>query len=310
MPSTYALFGLKLRSDVPLPCPEVRDPNARADVGLAESPERDLDTLCSGVATSVQDDGFWRCALYENGAARVSWNEHFDFVVTADGGQVRWRRLADAPDEVVFTYLLGQVLSFCLLSRGIEPLHATSVLVDGGAIAFLGGSGQGKSTLAATLLACGHRLITDDVFVVKFEEGRALVYPGLARIKLTPESADAVFRGRRSVPMNSFTTKMIFPLPPDRHVSCPAPLKALYVIRDDPEDAGIRIGPLEGHAGLLSLIGNTFNDSVLHMPRVRQQFAFARELLSVVPIKSLSYPKRLDLLPSVADALLADATGS
>jgi hypothetical protein len=311
MPVSYSLFGLTLRSDVPLPCPEMQDQEVNAEVELRESTESQLAALRLGGPTSVDDDGFWNCMLYQNGAASVCWKDHFDFVVSGDGRQVLWRRLVEVPDEVVFTYLLGQVLSFCLLARGVEPLHATSVVVNGAAIAFLGDSGHGKSTLAAALLERGHRLLTDDVLVVRFDDGdRAMAYPSLPRIKLTGAAADAVFPGRRSVPMNRFTDKRIFPLHEAEYEPHPAPLRALYVISEKAEGPGASIRRLRGRAEFLALIQHTFNDSIRHTPRLKQQFAFARRLVRLVSVNALSYPKQLDLLPAIADAVLADAQGS
>ena len=307
MPEFYTLFGLTLRSDVPLPCPEVPAPEVNADVELLESTENQLAALRDGAPASVDDDGFWNCMLYQNGAASVCWRDHFDFVVSGDGRHVLWRRLVDVPDEVVFTYLLGQVLSFCLLARGVEPLHATCVLVNGAAIAFLGDSGEGKSTLAATLLTRGYPLLTDDVLVVRFDGDRAMAYPSLPRIKLTGAAADATFPGRRSVPMNRFTDKRIFPLDGAEYVSRPAPLRALYVLSEKTEGAGASIRRLRGRAQFLALIQHTFNDSILHTSRLKQQFAFARQLLRLVNVNTFSYPRRLDLLPAIADAVLADA---
>lgn len=307
MRRSYSLFGLTLRSDVALPCPEVQALESNADVELSETTQSRLSALCLGSPTRVEDDGFWKCTVYSSGAAAVYWKDHFDFVVSGDGRQVLWRRLADVTDEVVVTYLLGQALSFCLLARGVEPLHATSVVVNGTAIAFLGDSGYGKSTLAAALLERGYRLLTDDVLVVRFDGTRAMAYPSLARIKLTPESADAVLRGRDSVPMNRFTVKRIFPLLDEECASHAAPLRAMYVIAEKADDAALTIRPLGGSAQFLSVIQNTFNDSVLHLSRVKRQFFFARRLVGIVPIKALSYPRDLALLPAIADAVLADS---
>ena len=59
------------------------------------------------------------------------------------------------------------MLSFSLLSLGYEPLHATAVVVDGEAVAFLGDCGYGKSTLGAAFLARGFPLLTDDVLALE-----------------------------------------------------------------------------------------------------------------------------------------------
>ncbi|MBZ5628076.1 MAG: hypothetical protein LAO06_04335 [Acidobacteriia bacterium] len=302
----YSLFGLAISSAVPLPCPEWQPLGARADVELFESTGQQLSQSCHRICTRFEEDGFWECSMFEDGAARVCWKDHFDFVVSGDGRRVLWQRLMGVPDEVLFTYLLGQVLSFCLLVRGLEPLHATSIVVDGQAIALLGDCGYGKSTLAAGLMARGYPLLTDDVLLLQFDGQTVLAHPSLARVKLTPGSADAVFRGSRSIPMNRFTHKMIFPLTASQHVSHPVPLRALYLLPRNSSRSRVLVRRVNGRAAFLPIIKSTFNNSVVSAPRLKRQFAFASRLVKAVPIKRLCYPKRLDLLPAVVDAILAD----
>jgi hypothetical protein len=236
----------------------------------------------------------------------VLWKEHFEFVVSASAKQVRWQKLKEVPNEVFFTYFLGQVLSYCLLARGIEPLHATAIIVNDNAVAFLGDSGLGKSTLAATFLERGYTLLTDDVLALEFGGKSVWARPGIARVKLNPDTADAVFGGRRSIPMNSFTSKMIFPLNDAQHGNRLVPLQALYVLPHKPSKSRILIRRLSGRSSFLPIVQNTFNDTVLHPDRLKQQFAVAARLASLIPIKRLSYPKRLDMLSAVADAILVD----
>jgi hypothetical protein len=275
------------------------------DVDLIEADEQRLSSLCAGTPVTAEDTGFWQFTRFEDGAARLCWKEHFEFVVSADGHRVLWCRLADVPDEVLTTYLLGQVLSFCLLSRGIEPLHATCVAVDGQGVAFLGDSGHGKSTIAGALLGRGYPLVSDDVLIIEFRGNAAYAHPSVPRIKLMPQSADAVFQGRRAIPMNSFTPKMIFPLQASQCVSQMVPLRAAYVLAGNSHES-IRIRRVRGAASLLELVRNSFNVAVLTPSRLKQQFIFANRLLGAVGVKQLSYPKQLDRLPEVIDAVLAD----
>jgi hypothetical protein len=308
-PVTYSLFGLAINSAVPLPCPELPHPRTTPDVELLESSEPQLAAVCNSGLASIDDDGFWQCFLYQDGSARVCWREHFEFAVSSDGRRVRWRKLDDVPDEVLFTYLLGQVLSFCLLARGIEPLHATGIVVEGEAIALLGGCGFGKSTLAAAFLSRGYPMLTDDVLVLEFEGQTVLAHPSLPRVKLTPESAATVLNGRQAIPMNRFTSKMIFELKASQHVAHVVPLRAVYLLPKTSSGSRIQVRRVHGRASFIPIIKNTFNDSVLAPERLKQQFAFAAQLANAVPIKRLAYPKRLELLPAVVDAILADVTG-
>jgi hypothetical protein len=276
------------------------------DIDLLECGPAEILQACSQERISFREQGFWQCSIFADGSAHVSWKEHFEFVVSPSAKQVRWRKLQDVSDEVFFTYFLGQVLSYCLLARGIEPLHATAIIVDDQAIAFLGDSGMGKSTLAAKFLQRGYTLLTDDVLALEFSGKDVWAWPGIARIKLNPDSANAVFGGHRSVPMNSFTSKMIFPLNDSQYGNRLVPLQALYVLPHKPSKSRIQVRRLSGRSSFLPIVHNTFNDTVLHPDRLKQQFAFAGRLASLIPIKRLFYPKRLDMLPAVADLILAD----
>ena len=67
------------------------------------------------------------------------------------GTEWRWRRL-----------FFGQVLPLVALIHGRAVLHASAVTRDGLAIALSGGSGSGKSSIAAALLERGCDPLTDD----------------------------------------------------------------------------------------------------------------------------------------------------
>jgi hypothetical protein len=302
----YSLYGLRVESAIPLPCPVWDQNGLPADVELVEDSQTAPWQLPAGTPTSYEDDGFSECSIFQDGSTHMRCKGHFEFLVSGDGRQVRWRKLRDVPDEVLLTYLIGQVLSFCLLTRGIEPLHATAVVVDGEAIAFLGASGAGKSTLAATFVQSGHALLTDDVLVLQPDGNKLLAYPRLPRLNLTPETADAFFSGSRSIPMNSFTTKMIFNLSPQGHASYMVPLRALYVLPKKNSKPRIGVRTLLGRASFLPLIANTFNDSVVTPARLKQQFAFAGKVTAAVPLRQLSFPRGLTQLPAVADVILSD----
>jgi hypothetical protein len=304
----YSLYGLRVRSAIRLPCPAWHGPEPGVDVDLVEATEDALLASCNGPPTLYESDGFWESRLFEDGSIHASWKDHFDFFVSSDGSRVLWRRLVGVPDEVLFTYLLNQALSQCLVARGAEPLHATSVVVGDVAIAILGNSGYGKSSLAAALMGMGHRLLTDDVLVLEFVEGGVLAYPSLARLKLRPDTASAVFAERQSLPMNTFTDKMILPLDGKEHAALPVRLRAIYAIPSAAGAARISIRSAGGRRSMLELIKGAFSTTLLSPARLEQQFRFASRLAKSVPIKLLSYPRRLDLLPQVAASVEADLT--
>lgn len=75
-------------------------------------------------------------------------------------------------------FLLGSVLGALCHQRGLLPIHASAVRIDGAAILIAGISGAGKSTLAAALGARGHALAADDVAAIDPNSARLLpAYP-------------------------------------------------------------------------------------------------------------------------------------
>jgi len=61
----------------------------------------------------------------------------------------------------------GTMISVVLALGGHLVLHASAVDIGGVALAFVGQSGMGKSTLATIMCVAGARLITDDVLRVE-----------------------------------------------------------------------------------------------------------------------------------------------
>jgi hypothetical protein len=213
------------------------------------------------------------------------------------------------PGDAFFTYLISQTLSFALLKQGREPLHATVVGVHGKAIAFLGDCGQGKSSLAAAFLREGHLLLTDDLLVVSDSDGRLLAHPGPSRIKLYPDIARVLLGPLcHGVPINPHTPKLVIPLPSS--VSSEAmPLVAMYVLgRGSGRRASeaVTLHSLSQRKAFLHLTENTFNSVIVSPERLTRQFELAGRLASRVPIKLLTYPRKLEQLPAVLDAVLQD----
>jgi hypothetical protein len=302
----YSLYGLRLRSAVALPCPECPDTEDSASIELREATQEEILRAPSSPEILRETDGFWESWDFADGSARVCWSDHFEFHVSGDGSQILWRKLADVSNEVLFTYLLNQVLAYSLVAQGIEPLHASCVVIEGKAIALMADSGAGKSTLAAGFLRLGHPLLTDDALVLRLVGKHVLAYPSLPRLKLSSTSATALLGKRSSLPMNRYTDKLILPLASAERASGPAPLHAIFVLTAASEDSEICITRMDGHRALLPLMAHSFHTPLVGRRRLEQQFGFASRLADTVPIKALSYPRRLELLPAVLESLLSD----
>ena len=82
-------------------------------------------------------------------------------------------------------FLLGTVFALLCHQRGVLPVHASCMAIDGKAVAFLGEAAMGKSVLAAVLARDGHAILADDVSAVEWAaDGTAMVLPGAPRLLL------------------------------------------------------------------------------------------------------------------------------
>jgi hypothetical protein len=306
----YYLYGLRLRSEWPLPYPQMHAP-CLAEVGLVRGASSPFSKAIEEARTAANQRAWPRYVRLADGQTYLRWSGQCDFLVSADGGLVAARLRRRSSPESFHTYLLGQALSFALIKQGFDPLHATVVAIDGVAVAFLGESGYGKSTLAGALVRAGHRLLTDDLLVLSEQGDGLTAHPGPPRIKLFPGIARAVLYPKiRGIRIAKMSPKLIIPLDGDQTVGAAVPLKTVYVLgkpaRLGREPETVTIRRLSQRQACLALIRNTFNTAVTDSERLTRQFGFATSVASRVPVKLLAYPRTLHGLPAVRQAILED----
>ena len=309
-PVVHHLYGVSIRTAWPVTGVPVRD--QPWDVELVEG---DAETLADAAlyVSPAQRSKWAQSAVLPDGSAYRRWTNLFEFLVTPDARQIRARLLGNLDDEAMLAYLLVDALSFSMVRLGREPLHATAVVTDRGAIAFLGNSGDGKSTLSALFLQSGAKLVTDDMLVLTRVTSRWLAEPGPPRIKLYRQMAERIFgRVDGGIPMNSATDKLIIPWAPT-HVSTEAvPLVAMYLL-DEAGDAGSprpAIHRLSPAAAFPRILAHTAGHYRSEEQRLRRQFEFATALVREVPINTLSYRRNESEMLNVRDAVLASLSGS
>ncbi len=120
-----------------------------------------------------------------------AWGAH---LLSVDG-----RRLScfpeGQPDGVWQRLLVAQVLPFAALLHGLEVFHASAVVHDGQAVALLGPSQSGKTSLALALGDRGASFLADDVVAVEVRDGKLFANPGspiagVARDRSTDEPGE------------------------------------------------------------------------------------------------------------------------
>lgn len=304
-PYRYSVYGFSLRSEIPLNLPQYRD-GILGQIDIRTAPADWFTAVTRNIELSRSVSSWYRCGLLPDQSSYARWEEVGEFLVPPDGRTIICRQSNQASAESFQVYLLGQALSFALVNQGFEPLHATAVVARDQAIAFLGDSGYGKSTLAATFLSAGYRILTDDLLIVRDE----FAYPGPSRLKLFPSIAQE-FLGISGdgASMNTTTRKMILPLGPAFTQSAPVKLRAIYCLTPLSElcpNQDIHFQTLSVREAFLEIVRNTFNTCITNAPRLRRQFTEASRFAAAYPVRRLLRPCDLTRIAAVRDAILDD----
>lgn len=123
-----------------------------------------------------------------DGAVLVRFREGALLVEGGSSATVDWPRHLALPSWVLESWAVG----IAMAQRGNLSLHASVVAVDGRAVCLAGASGAGKSTTSLALSARGHRLLTDDVAIVRTDSTGSWVLPYHRHVHLTDSATAAL----------------------------------------------------------------------------------------------------------------------
>jgi hypothetical protein len=230
-----------------------------------------------------------------------------DFLVSPDAALVRCRPCTGTPIGTLRHLFLNQVLPLVMGQRGRLVVHASAVVTPRGAVAFLGGSGRGKSTLAASLWADGFPLVTDDCLCLEDRRGRLVAVPSHPAIRLWPSTLrrlaiDAV-APRRSA---HYTDKVRIPADDRRRafVRRPVRVAGVYVLSSARGRAAVRIEPLSARDALVELIAHLYRLDVGGRETLRRDFNRLADIARRLPVCRLHVPRGLARLAEVKDAVI------
>ena len=290
----YGLFGLRLRSDIELPELLAASGDREPDVRIRLS---HIDEAPVEGGLHVLDDGLMFVAPQ---VARFKIVGGSEILVEPDG---------DVPIRNVRIFLLGSAFGALLHQRGLLPLHANAVEIDGKAVAFMGESGAGKSTLAAWFHDRGYRIIADDVCVVQFDEGgRLRAHPGLPRLRLWAEALEALGRTpsayERSFMGEPDLDKYDVPIAETAAVNS-MELAAIYVLgRGD----AMEIAPLNGVSAAEVVFAHTYRGAFAGPANtLSDQWSTTANVIRGTPILAATRPWGLDRFDSVCAQLAQHA---
>ena len=231
-----------------------------------------------------------------------------DFEISADGLSVQgWPVPGVSPPTVEHLYL-NQVLPLALSRQGKLVLHGSAVDIAGQGVAFLGESGRGKSTLAASFAVEGTRFLTDDGLLLEWENDACRIVPGHPSVRLWEDSEAALVSDNTArAQAVSFTPKSrLLAGPGIAFCDAARPLRRAYFLGEG--DAKVpTITPMRPVEALMSLIQNSFLLDGEARELIAGHFDELAQLAELPLYFRLDYPRDYRALPAVRAAIIRNA---
>jgi len=261
--------------------------------------------------TALPDGSEWLLMAKRGSDFVLRFADMADFVISPDRRRIKCYPHPDTPIETIRHLFLDQVFPYLLTSHDQLALHAGAVVINSEAVAFIGESGQGKSTLCASLGHRGSQLIGDDCLALKKENEKIFCLPGYPGVRLWDQSVSALFSEPIVSPVSHYSRKHRLNTR-DNNIPVatePIPLKKIYLLSPlDPsgDKDQVVVTPVAPNEAFRHVLNASFRLNICDHNEIRDEFNLISHILSNVRISSLSFPHEFAALPKVHQAIYAD----
>lgn len=311
----FSVFGLSLAADWPIPGLIPQAVPSRPDIrvwlhqgpafsdlyGTVENPYYISDDTETAPALQV-----WKTA--DGAYFRLRYADDTQFLVAAAGHEVHAISPPGSTLEDTATYLLGPILGFAMRLRGVTCLHASVVAIGGAAIAIAGPAGAGKSTAAARFSAMGHAVLADDIAALAEFDGAVHVQPAYPQLRLWPDSVAMLYGAVDALPRLTPTwdKRALVMSRPGAFQQRSLPLRAVYVLSEQPDYPEPAIEDVSGAERLRLLLANTYVGYLLDRNMRHQEFESLARLASSVPVRRLIRPGSSTTVAAICARIVED----
>ena len=240
-----------------------------------------------------------------------TYPDKVDFRLEERGGITYWQH-QDCSAEMLRHTLINQALPRLLAHEGRIMLHASAVsLAAGQCVLFLGDSGFGKSTLAASLLDAGATVLADDCVELFLHDGVIMAvgaYPGLrlredSRVRAVPRRSDSMQS------MAQYNGKSVLSLPLETQTAYE--VVGCYRLNDPRQNhTQIKLQSLQGAEAMIGVLQGLFRLDPRDADKRRSEFAAISRLFGAgLQVSALAYPRSYAQLSAVHARLISAQEG-
>ncbi|WP_394729461.1 hypothetical protein [Altererythrobacter sp. GH1-8] len=209
------------------------------------------------------------------------------------------------PENTIRHLLIDQLVPRVIAQLGSLVVHASAVKVGNKAALFLGDTGQGKSTLAASFMMAGHELICDDALCVEWSAQKPVAAPVFQDLRLNSDSIESIFP-------NAPATTTVAHYSSKRHVAVapdicadegPFPIASIFMLA--PAATGpTRVDRLVGGEACMALVQHSFLLDPQDIQNAAKRLKHCEAIAQSIGVFKVSYKKQFAKLPELRNSIL------
>ena len=259
----------------------------------------------------IDNDTVWTDFHRTDGGYLLRFPDLADFEVSTDGTEIVALPACGADDATVEHLYINQMRPLALSRQGQPTFHASVVTVSGGVVAFLGKSGMGKSTLAASFALNDSQFLSDDALQVEETIKGCNALPGHASLRLWQDSVEALVNADtvQAAAISYSSKTRLLAGEALAHDAQTQPLLAAYLLQAE-SVSDVRMQALTGVNRHMAWVHNSFLLDIEDPDLLERHFDWTHRIACTVPTFSLDYPRNYGILPAVQNAVRQHAADS
>lgn len=225
-----------------------------------------------------------------------------DFYIEKDGLSVSCAPVPQTPDDLPTTLFKNSIRPVLGNHLGGLNLHGSGVAIGNSAVAFVGPSRRGKTTLAGAFASSGFPCLTEDVIKLESSGNSFTLIPQEPHLRLFRDSAEFLL-GKKHKDAETGDEKVLLDETSALEFSCEErPLRCIFFLGDCETD-DVEIRPINQAAAIAELLQQSFVLDVEDQDRLRDHFLRLSRLAKSVPCYELDYPREFKRLNDVTSVV-------
>lgn len=311
----HTAYGLSIKSEILLPelpsISAINETDVKISLGKVSLP---ADEIFRGTSKDVQgilqrfldDIGilYSECNHKSTEATLYRILDGIGKFILCNGKEIVIDPAINVDYRLLRRYLLGDIFAVFLTQRNYLVLHASSVNINGSAVAFSGLSGAGKSTIAFEFYKHGYPIIADDYITLNFNyDDLPMINPAFPSLKL---SRSSIMHNKISTTdvmdwdsnFKNFYVETSYDFPENE-----SPLKNIYWLE---EGYPMRIEKIDVQNAFNELLSCTFGASLFSSEEKQKNLLNYSRIIKHVSLRKLIIPRSLNYLSNVVKKIEED----